>query len=185
MADLTEPQQIAEAKKAAAAALPMHSWLDNTWSDLLEAMHLAKLLVYNLEYGLDADRGKTSGGTVTLCFQQDSIDRTLWLASRVSSALDDLDDRMVDRINQVEPDEPHEPVVAPQPTAKTANVDRIHQIDTLGDAEDRLEALFLMAESLGDRSQSSAFTRVIGDVRRLVTSVRDALDQQHEREQRK
>lgn len=62
--------------------------------------------------------------------------------------------------------------------SRRAALDVIDLIDELGEAEDRLTALMLMVDGMPDRGQSSAFSRVVGDVQLLVAKVHDALDEQ-------
>jgi hypothetical protein len=105
---LTELQQVLAAKKEAASKLPLSTWLDNRWSELYEATHLANLLVMDLEFQLDAGRAvRSDNETVTLNFRRSKIDRTIWLASKVADVLADLDDLLVTRINRLAVDEVH------------------------------------------------------------------------------
>ena len=182
MARPTEMQQIDAAAKIAAASLPMVEWLENTWSDVKDAANHVNLLVDNLETGLNADRGRQDGQTVTLKFNSSDIEQTIWLASTIWSALDRLNDRVLDRLNQTPVETKPDPVVRAlvHPTVDSKGIDVIGHINVLGEAEDRLTILQTMVDGMADRTISSAFSYAVGDVQGLVTSVRNALNAQHE-----
>lgn len=184
---LSELQQIAEAKKAAAAGLSMYAWLESTWSDVYEARQHADILIECLEEYLHANRDM--GDVIQVRMRRETAERIVWLGSLVCTALSDLDDRTIARINQTACDEPTVAAPATRGESKPAlqasppsdaGLALIRHIDVLGEAEDRLLILSRMADGIADRNESSAFSRAIGDVQGLVSSVRNALNAKHE-----
>lgn len=178
MVALTELQQVKAAQKAAASIQPMGDWLENTWSDLKEAEHLASLLVDDLESTLDANRAHPGKDAVTLRLRLDAIERTIWLVSTVWRSLSDLDDRILARLNETAWDEAN---VERKATTIVETVDKVDKIDRLRNALDRVDVLSALARQL-PKGHASPFERVIGDVHDLVCEVHNSLDAEHRQE---
>ncbi|MEQ8446933.1 MAG: hypothetical protein RIB57_13695 [Pelagibacterium sp.] len=60
--------------------------IEQAWSKTVTATHLMHFLMADLEFCFDRNRATIDGNTVTLKFQRDSIDATLWLAGEASAA---------------------------------------------------------------------------------------------------
>jgi hypothetical protein len=52
------------------------------WSEVMCLRRELHLLMHDLESGLDEDRGSVDGENVTLSFNQEGIDATVWLAGQ-------------------------------------------------------------------------------------------------------
>lgn len=65
-------------------------------SDLQHSLHH---LLADLEFGLNANRGKCEDGRITLTFQRDGIDATLWMAGIAWDRVKDLS-RLLDAAQQ-------------------------------------------------------------------------------------
>lgn len=52
------------------------------WSEVMCLRRELHLLMHDLERGLDENRGRVIGENVTLCFTQEGLDATVWLAGQ-------------------------------------------------------------------------------------------------------
>lgn len=82
------------------SAAPKSLTTEETYYKVLDALRMMHFLNWDLETSLRADRGRTDKfGTITLMFQPDGIDATLWLSDRIWNTLKDLSEVLGERLS--------------------------------------------------------------------------------------
>jgi len=68
-------------------------WMEDATSKTVALCHLTAFLMTDLEGGLDEKRARrVEGDTITLSFDRDNIDATLWLMSEVWGRARDIEE---------------------------------------------------------------------------------------------
>jgi hypothetical protein len=98
----TVMQQVNELRDSLSEKSDLAEWMEDTWSETLNAERMALLTLHEAEDMLNLDRGKKQGsGFVTLTFVPESIDLFLWSIGQVWGKLKDLEERTSVRLNAI------------------------------------------------------------------------------------
>jgi hypothetical protein len=97
----TVTQQVDELRNSLTEKSNLTEWMEDTWSETLNAERMALLTLHEAEDMLNLDWGKKHGGFVTLTFVPESIDLFLWSVGQVWGKLKDLEERTSVRLNAI------------------------------------------------------------------------------------